>query len=73
MVAATSGPSYLRSVPSLPDRLLAVPHERLPHKQRVREQLLLAQLKQRIRLARAAHEAVWGPIDVEEPTQPDDL
>lgn len=72
MVAATSGPSYLRSIPSLPERLLAVEHERLPHKHRLREQQLLAELKWRIREARTNHELLHGPIDVEEPTWPDD-
>lgn len=73
MVAAASGPSsYLRSIPSLPDTLLRVPHERLPHKQRLREARLLADITRRIRLARAIHELLHGPIDVEEVTWPDD-
>lgn len=73
MVQATTGPSYLDSVPSLPRTLLARPHEELTHRQRLREQRLLREIKVRIRQARAERETLFGPIDVEEGTQPDDL
>ncbi len=72
MLLATTGPSYLADVPHLPDELLARDHEALPHDQRLREQLLMAELLHRIRLARAVHEAHrGGPIDVEEGTPAD--
>ena len=71
MVQATTGPSYLADVPNLPDELLAREHEELPHPQRLREQLMVAELARRIRLARSVHEASHGPIDVEPPTMPD--
>jgi hypothetical protein len=70
MVAATTGSSYLAGIPSLPDVLLAVPHEELPHRQRLLERRLTREILEKIRQARAAHEAVHGPIDVEPPTQP---
>lgn len=73
MVKATTGPSYLANIPSLPDDLLAVPHEALSHAQRVREQLLLADITRQIRLARSLHEALYGPIAVEDGTMPHDL
>ena len=62
---------YLAGIPGLPARLLARKHEQLSHADRIREQLLVAELRWRIRLARENYEAQHGLVDVKPPTMPD--